>query len=83
MYICCVNDVVNDDKVSAEKENTVLLFSVINKDSAHVVGYRFEKLPGDGQGFSFNYANGSDSFTFLASLKLCNFAQFNTLLISP
>jgi hypothetical protein len=71
MSISCVIDGVNDDKVSAGKKDTVS-FSVTNKNSVHVVNYRFEKLPGNGQEFSFNYANESDSFAFLLDTLWCS-----------
>jgi hypothetical protein len=65
-FVSCDSGTVNKNAESVQKNDTSLLsFSIINKDSAHEVNYRFKKLPGDGQGFSFNYANESDSFALL------------------
>lgn len=65
-FVSCDSGTVNKNTESVQKNDTSLLsFFIINKDSAHVVNYRFKKLPGDGQGFSFNYTNESDSFALL------------------
>jgi hypothetical protein len=74
-FVSCNTGTENRNTGSVQKNDTLLLsFSVINKDSAHVVNYRFEKLPGDGQGFSFNYANESDSFTLLLDTSKGNYS---------
>jgi hypothetical protein len=71
MLASCSSGTENKNTVSVERTDTLQLsFSVIDKDSAHVVNYRFERKAGEGKGFSFNYANEADSFTlFLDTSK--------------
>jgi hypothetical protein len=70
MLISCSTDTENKSKVSAERADTLLSFSIITKDSAHLVNYRFERKSIQDKGFSFKYLNASDSFTlFLDTSK--------------
>lgn len=62
-FISCDTATVNKDNMPAASTDTSLSFSVIDKDSARVVDYRYKKEPVKDKGLAFHYSDNADSFT--------------------
>lgn len=72
-FASCDAATVNKDSMPTAHADTSLLFSIIDRDSARIVDYRYKKVLVKDMGLAFHYSNKADSFTlFLDKARLRN-----------
>ena len=61
--ISCDTATISKDNMPAASTDTSLSFSVIDRESAHIVDYRYKKESVKDKGLAFHYSNNTDTFT--------------------